>query len=63
MQYRGQFVSDPEIITDIFDSSLYIEQLKEYVTVDGKRLQHKFFQDLREIALGLSTDGFAPFRR
>ena len=48
---------------DIFDSLTYIAQLSENVIVDGKTLPHKFFKDLHDIALGLSTDGFAPFHR
>ena len=37
--------------------------LGQCVVADGKQLPHKYFGDIRDIALGLSADGFAPFRR
>ena len=33
------------------------------MTIDNEELPHYFFSDARDIALGLSTDGFAPFKR
>jgi hypothetical protein len=63
MAYRSEFAHDPNIIKDVFDSSHYRSLLQQNVTVDGKRMPYKFFSDARDIALGLSTDGFAPFRR
>lgn len=53
----------PGVITDVMDSSSYRTLLERRVTVDGKALPHKFFQDERDVALGLSTDGFGPFKR
>jgi len=61
MQYQAQYKSDPNKVCDIFDSTSYCEQKKKHVFVDGKCYPHKFFDDPRDITLGLSTDGFTPF--
>ncbi|OJT08402.1 hypothetical protein TRAPUB_690 [Trametes pubescens] len=64
MQYRAaEHVHAPGIIKDVMDAETYRALLKKFVTVDGKTLAHKFFEDDRDVALGLSTDGFAPFKR
>jgi Transposase family tnp2. len=64
MKYRGhEHIHNPGNITDIHDGSVYRELLDKPVVVDGKELRHKYFSDSRDVALGLSTDGFAPFRR
>ena len=47
-------------ITDVFDSQIYRDLLGRKVVVDRKILPHKYFSDPRDIALGLSTDGFGP---
>jgi len=31
--------------------------------VNGRRFEHKYFDDECDIALGLSTDGFTPFKQ
>lgn len=49
--------------TDIFDGSNYRSLCGKKVELNGKTLDHKYFEDSRDIALGLSTDGFAPFKR
>lgn len=63
MQYRAEYKSDPNSVNDVFGGSDYARLRAEHVTVDGKTFAHKFFDDPRDIALGLATDGFAPFRR
>ena len=63
MQYRAEHQSDPNTMTNIFDSADYLRLKTEHVTVEGRPQPHKFFADERDIALGYSTDGFAPFRR
>ncbi|KII93392.1 hypothetical protein PLICRDRAFT_66645, partial [Plicaturopsis crispa FD-325 SS-3] len=63
MRYRHEFVHDPNIVKDTFDASHYRALADQHVVVDGHRQPHKFFDDRRDIALGLSTDGFGPFRR
>lgn len=49
-------------MTDVFDASHYQNLLGTRVTVDGAELNHNFFCDSRDIALGFSTDGFSPFK-
>lgn len=63
MRYRGERKHDPTQIADIFDSLLYQTLLGKKVVINGKEMSYSHFADLRDIALGLSTDGFAPFRR
>ncbi|THU92541.1 hypothetical protein K435DRAFT_576560, partial [Dendrothele bispora CBS 962.96] len=63
LEYRATFTSDSGEITDVFDGSHYKSLCGQYVTVGGQPLDHKFFSDRRDIALGLSSDGFAPWRR
>ncbi|KDQ14853.1 hypothetical protein BOTBODRAFT_87294, partial [Botryobasidium botryosum FD-172 SS1] len=53
----------PGIITDVFDSSCYRRLRKEHPIVHGKVMPHKYFEDPRDIALGLFTDGFRLFKR
>ncbi|KAF5342763.1 hypothetical protein D9758_017036 [Tetrapyrgos nigripes] len=36
---------------------------KRHVHIDCQSLRHKYFEDSRDIALGLTTDGFAPHKR
>ena len=65
MSYRSQAQDKhtPGTILDVTDSTNYRSLLSKQVTVDTKQLPHKFFEDSRNVALGLSTDGFAPFKR
>ncbi len=51
------------VIRDVMDSKHYRRLCSEYVHVDGQQLGHHHFSDCHDIALGASTDGFAPFRR
>lgn len=63
MKYRSEHIYEEGKITDIMDSEIYRDLLQKPVELDGKPLGHTFFDDDRDIAFGLSTDGFAPFRR
>jgi hypothetical protein len=63
LRYRHSYTSNDTTVEDIFDSEHYKRLCREGVKVDGKEYSHKYFQDLRELALGASTDGFAPFNR
>ena len=64
MRYRAhEYQHDPDIVKDVFDSSHYRSLLLKHVTVNGRILSHTFFNDSRDVALGISTDGFAPFRK
>ena len=65
MQYRSQSESEaiPGVIKDIFDSENYKTLRSKYVGIDKKLFEQQYFDDHRDIALGLSTDGFAPFNK
>ena len=62
MRYRAEFMHEPGVFKDVFDGSHYQSLLNTIVPTDRA---HPFFyfSDERDIALGLSTDGFAPFKR
>ncbi|KAI0749181.1 hypothetical protein C8Q80DRAFT_1100695, partial [Daedaleopsis nitida] len=64
MLYRArEHISKPGIISDVMDSTHYHTLCQSKVRVDDKDLPHQYFDDPRDVALGLSTDGFAPHRR
>ncbi|THU76249.1 hypothetical protein K435DRAFT_600544, partial [Dendrothele bispora CBS 962.96] len=72
MQYRDRFVtgklpgeesSEPEVVKDVFDGEGYRGLLGEKVVVGDHTLPHTYFSDHRDVALGLSTDGFGPFKK
>lgn len=63
MQYRSKHQHNPTKITDIFDGAHYRSLLETHVTIDDEELPMWFFSDPRDIALGLSTDGFGPFKK
>jgi hypothetical protein len=70
MQYRHEFTtgsdetcSKPGVVKDVFDGELYKELCHENVVVGDETLSHRYFDDRRDVALGLSTDGFGPFKR
>ncbi|KAM5539423.1 hypothetical protein V8D89_006875, partial [Ganoderma adspersum] len=52
----------PGIIHDVFDSQRYLDLCTQVVEINGKPLEHQYFQDDRDIAIGLSTNGFTPFK-
>jgi hypothetical protein len=66
MRYRVLHEQDRinDKLTDVFDGSHYQKLLGKDITVMGfKGFGAKYFEGERDVALGLSTDGFAPFRR
>lgn len=64
MQHRATGHQRKEgVISDVMDSTHYQGLLGQRVVVNGKQLPHNYFEDPRDVALGLSTDGFAPHRR
>jgi hypothetical protein len=62
MQYRASHQHDPTKVTDIFDGAHYFLLRESFVTVGGEKLPNWFFSDPRDVALGLPTDGFGPFK-
>lgn len=63
MQYQAEHQHDPSKMTNIFDGEHYRSLLTKPVTVADETLPFCHFLDERDIALGLSTDGFCPFKR
>ena len=63
MQYRSNRQHNPTKLTDILDGALYQLLLKSFVTIGDEELPFYLFSDPRDIVLGLSTDGFGPFKR
>jgi hypothetical protein len=64
MQYRSEFTHDPAVVKDVFDCTLYRSLISRFVApVVGAALGTKYFADPRDLALGLSTDGYAPFKK
>ncbi|CAE6388809.1 unnamed protein product, partial [Rhizoctonia solani] len=63
LRYRSRRRPDPQKISDIFDGQFYQLLLEELVSVDGNLLGHRFFSRDTDIALGLATDGFGPFKK
>jgi hypothetical protein len=64
MRYRAEFDHDSGVIKDIFDGKIYRDLLGRHVQpVDGPVQRHRYFDSPTDVALGLSTDGYAPFRR
>ncbi|THU96634.1 hypothetical protein K435DRAFT_664101, partial [Dendrothele bispora CBS 962.96] len=69
MQYRHHFTtgtdkscSKPGVIKDVFDGEIYKELRNKHVVVGEQTLSHHYFHDHCDVALGLSTDGFGPFK-
>jgi len=65
MQYRGNYTHTPGTFKDIFDGQDYQTLCGSPITVDGVPLKSgaMYFGDPRDVALGLSTDGFGIFNR
>lgn len=62
MAYRHRFESKEDIIQDIFDGKIYKQLQESNITVGGRDTGRKFFAAATDVALGMSTDGFAPFK-
>ena len=62
MRYRANHVHEPGVIKDVFDGSHY-QTLLNTIVPAGETEPFFYFSDKRDIALGLSTDGFGPFRK
>jgi len=62
MRYRASHIHEPGAIKDVFDGSHY-RSLLNTIVPGLEDNPFFYFSDERDIALGLSTDGFAPFKR
>jgi hypothetical protein len=62
MKYRANYQADPSHVGDVFDGAHYRSLLTQNIIIADETLPIWFFSDPRDIALGLSTDGFGPFK-
>lgn len=67
LRYRADYKTDGpnadcDDIMDIFDGTHYFDLLDRNVTIADTTLPHRFFSEDDDIALGLSFDGFCPFK-
>lgn len=63
MKYREEHQSQPRMTIDIYDAEHYNSLRKTNVTIGDEELPRRFFLQPTDIALGLSTDGFGPFKK
>ena len=63
LQYRHNYKSRSGTTADVFDGANYQTLRHTEVVIDGQPVGHKFFSQPTDLALGLSTDGFGPFKR
>ena len=63
MQYRSAHIHTPGVFTDIFDGENYQQLRSTPITVHDEPVHPptNYFEDDRDIALGLSTDGYGIF--
>jgi len=62
MRYRANHEHEPGVIKDVFDGSHY-QSLLNTIVPAGMDDPYFYFSDKCDIALGLSTDGFSPFKK
>lgn len=62
LRYRSNRQAAPNSIADIFDGEYYNRLLGQRVVVGAETLEHRYFSSPTDLALGLSTDGFGPFK-
>lgn len=62
-QYRLTYRHQSGKITDVFDSKCYRHLHTKHIQIGDETLPSKYFSDDRDVALGLSMDGFSPFKQ
>ncbi|KAF8205478.1 hypothetical protein K438DRAFT_1578930, partial [Mycena galopus ATCC 62051] len=62
-QYRADYQHTPGTTKDVFNGEHYRSLLGKFVEINGELRSHKYFAGPRDVALGASWDGFAPFKR
>jgi hypothetical protein len=65
MGYRARYKEERQKHRkkDVFDGRHYRHLWHTRVVINDHTLPHQFFSDPRDIALGLATDGFAPYKK
>ncbi|CCO38023.1 hypothetical protein BN14_12185 [Rhizoctonia solani AG-1 IB] len=62
LRYRAERKAEDNVLRDIFDGAHYNRLCGERVVVGGNTLGHRYFSKPTDIALGLSSNGFGPFK-
>ena len=62
MLYQSKYQHNGANLWDVMDGGNYQRLRGTHVTINGQPRPYKYFEDHWDIALGLSTDGFCPFR-
>ena len=62
VQYKKEVDKGLNIISDIWNSNIIYQLKREEIVVDGKGTGHKHFEDFRESAFALASDGIGIFR-
>ncbi|RXW14195.1 hypothetical protein EST38_g11658 [Candolleomyces aberdarensis] len=62
MSYHHNYKPQADPIEDLYNGKIYQLLCETKVTVGKTEQDHKFFEQETDIALGLSSDGFAPFK-
>src|SRR5438445_4016928 len=60
--YCQQYKRMENGISDIFDGQHYKNLCKTWVSIDGKRLAHKFFSNKRDIAFLIDIDSYLLYK-
>ncbi|QRV91965.1 Transposase family Tnp2 protein [Ceratobasidium sp. AG-Ba] len=63
MGYRARYKPEPGVIRDIFDGAQYQRLCDKRVWTTRESFDYKYFSMPTDIAMGLSTDGFGPFKQ
>lgn len=61
--YRASPGNDRGVYNDIIDGQYYQDLCLRYVRINGREQSYTYFDDKHDIAIGISFDGFAPFKR
>ncbi|KZV98690.1 hypothetical protein EXIGLDRAFT_606755, partial [Exidia glandulosa HHB12029] len=64
-RYRHEAAAEHEegCVRDYTDGSHYRDLCQKFVRLDGLQRTYRYFSNELDVALGLCTDGFAPFRK
>ena len=63
MRYRSEYNFVEGEVSDVFDGTHYQDLRKKKITLNGTELDAQYFSDTHNVALGLSTNGFAPWHK
>ena len=62
MENRVESKYTLSVTSAIFIGTTYCKLSTKYAEINGKKYDYKYFSHVLDIAIGLSTNGFAPFK-